>query len=91
MPMWIFFKSLFAFPYDFAKASCDCKYYTRNIFKEGGCYISVAPPKGYMCECTYDYFWKCHGDNYKCVYFPDKAECRGCKDKDCCLGDCLGY
>ena len=90
--MWIFFQSFFASPFDFPKASCDCKYYTKSIFHSGGCYISVAPPKGYKCKCTYGHFWKCHGDNYKCApYSWATHECKGCKDKECCLGDCDGY
>ena len=98
--MSIFFKSLFKFPSDFPKACCKCKLRGYNT---GRCYISVAPPKGYMCECTLDYvpeadYEYCYGENYKCVVplypdqdNPDEFECRGCTEKDCCRGNCEGY
>ena len=85
---------------------CDCKYYSPGIFKEGGCYISVAPPKGYKCKCEYSFLWSCTGTPWSCKngfdYNDRKKEyCNGCKARQCCFGgtydgkpyggDCKGY
>jgi len=61
-----------------------------------GCKINPdeKPPKGYKCNCRYDYF-VCSGFAIPCSD-PDSKGCSGCAEKECCSdegwnGDCNGY
>ena len=60
-----------------------------------GCRITQAPPGGSKCSCSITITsvlggdW-CDGTAVKCNSHEDPG-CHGCKDKECCLGNCVGY
>jgi hypothetical protein len=67
---------------------CDCKYLS------GGCSISIAPPSGTACKCSYDFLFTCGGKVVGCsdpnsdyCAYPDISK------RSCNLGggDCGGY
>merc|ERR1711894_272564 len=66
-----------------AAPDCSCEWRGIGVL---GCTIEVAPPPGYRCHCTNWRLW-CSGDAIRCVD-PKHPSCRGCKEQECCSGDC---
>ena len=70
---------------------CDCKYHGQTgVGDIGGCKISIAPPKGYKCECIYKLFWTCGGQLKRWISENDYG-CRGCAGVEGCTGDYYGH
>ena len=59
-----------------------------------GCKITKPPPAGYKCSCgrstKSQFILTCDGTVVECNSHEDPG-CHGCKDKECCLGNCDGY
>ena len=62
----------------------------KGLLASSGCEIVEEAPKGYRCDCTYEYGYTCAGAAKRC-HSEDSAGCNGCKEKECCTGDCDGY
>ena len=70
-------------------ADCACGfYYGRHYF---GCRIDEPPPPGYKCFCwVIPSIFTCDGTGQKCVSEKEYG-CNGCKERQCCIGNCDGY
>ena len=68
---------------------CSCDY----VFGRGwggACKINEPSPPGYKCHCYIPFLLTCNGIAYKCKS-EEEHGCNGCKEKECCQGNCTGY
>ena len=70
--------------YDENHPNCSC-----DLVLNLGCVINEPTPPGYKCECE-RYSFYCNGRAQKCKS-EEEYGCNGCKEKECCTGDCGGY
>ena len=72
---------------------CACDY-TSWVDKFGayheGCIIHTPTPPGYRCYCYEAFISTCDGRGEKCKS-EEQVGCDGCKEKECCIGNCDGY
>lgn len=74
---------------------CDCTWTNPPNFgfpSAAKCKILEAPNmEGYKCQCSFKFLkMQCKGEPVKCGD-PDEVGCNGCKEKECCIGNCGGY
>ena len=69
---------------------CSCGWNFGNFGEVNGCKIDTPPPAGYKCVCSLVTFVACNGRGLKCES-EEELGCNGCKEKECCVGNCNGY
>ena len=72
---------------------CTCGYYSwRDKFGawHNGCKIDDPTPPGYRCYCYFAFISTCDGKGLKCKSEIELG-CNGCKERECCIGNCDGY
>ena len=72
-------------------ADCACGYYFSDHPYHAGCRIDEPAPPGYKCFCwIVPFIFTCDGRGQKCKSEKEFG-CNGCKERQCCAGNCNGY